>query len=525
MKKVLVVVIDALASRVIDPALREGRLPNLQRLAQAASWRGDSIAVFPSITPAATSSLITGKYPIEHNVFGAYWYKPDEKTVVYYGYDMWGILHKGIGNFIEDFVVRFNRDFLRTTSLFHDVTKAGKEGASLNYLVFAGDCSHEVHIPVLLKLLPGIPSEQSLKGPELLYFGDFVQTPLPTSQEVPSVPGGPFHSFGYTDETSVQLALSLIQDHGLADLTVLYLPENDRNSHAKGPEAAVEDLRETDALLGKIFDAYGGLEQLLQEVAIVLTGDHSQSDVLPEKEEPGIALEDILSEFSVAATGMPMESQDDLVVCPNLRTAQVYFHTPTREALQAVVDDLLVDTRVDQVMWSAGLLDVDQIGVHVVTAARGTLHFWPAQDDADEAPKRARDAYGCVWCWEGDLETVDASVEEADDGPRLVFRAYPNAFERIDRAVTAHESGHLWMTSFPGYEFQLEGSTVHAGGGSHGSLHRLDSVSPLWVAGAPDDFDFPKAPRAVDVAPICRALLGIEGLDEPDVSHVHQPVA
>lgn len=525
MKKVMLVIIDALASRVIDPALRQGRLPNLQRLAQAASWRGDSIAVFPSITPAATSSLITGKYPIDHNVFGAYWYKPEEKTVVYYDYDMWGILRKGIGNFIEDFIVRLNKDFLRTTTLFHDVTQAGKVGVSLNYLVFSGERDHEVHIPALLQLLPGIPLKQSLKGPELLYFGDFVQTPLPNSGEVPSVPGGPLNSFGYTDKTSAQLALDLIEDHGLPDFSVLYLPENDRNSHAKGPEAAVEDLAKTDALLGKIFDAYGGLEQMLHEVAVVLTGDHSQSDVVDEKEEAGIVLDEVLAEFSVAATGTPMENQDDLVVCPNLRTAQIYFHTPTQDALHAVVHDLLADTRVDQVMWSAALLDADQIGIHVVTRARGQLHFWPAQDGEGEAPNRARDAYGCVWCWEGDLEVVDATVEETEDGAQLVFRAYPNAFERIDRAVTAHESGHLWMTAFPGYEFNLGGSSVHVGGGSHGSLHRLDSISPLWVAGAPDGFDFPKAPRSVDVAPICRALLGIDGLDRPDVSHVYQPVA
>lgn len=520
MKKVLLIVIDALSSRVIDPALRQGRLPNIQRLADAASWRGDSIAVFPSITPAATSSLITGEYPIAHNVFGAYWYKPDSKTVIYYDYDMWAILRRGFGNFIEDFVVRLNRDFLRATTLFHDVARAGKDDASLNYLIYAGAHEHEVHVPALLRLLSGVPDKQAVQGPKLLYFGDFVQTPLPSSGEIPAVPGGPFNRFGYGDKTAIQLAVKLIEEDDLPDFTVLYLPDNDNNSHEIGPGAAVERLAETDAMLGEIFEAYGGLEPMLRDVTIVLTGDHSQSDVVEDKTEAAIDLEELLAEFAVAAAGTPMESQDDLVACPNLRTAQIYFHTPTQAAFHAVLHDLLADTRVDQIMWSADLLDPAQTGIHVATRARGQLRFWPAREADGNAPNQARDAYGCLWCWEGDLDAADAVVDASADEGQLVFRAYPNAFERIERSVSAHDSGHLWATAFPGYEFILGGSSLHPGGGSHGSLHQVDSVSPLWIAGAPEGFHFPKAPRSVDIAPICRALLEIDGADQPDMSHI-----
>ena len=89
MKKVLLFIIDALSQRVLDPALEENRLPNLRSLRDASEYCGESISVFPSITPAATSSLITGRFPIEHGVSGAYWYLSDEKKVVYFGYYIW----------------------------------------------------------------------------------------------------------------------------------------------------------------------------------------------------------------------------------------------------------------------------------------------------------------------------------------------------------------------------------------------------------------------------------------------------
>ena len=77
MKKVLLIIIDALASRVVQPALNSNRLPNFNRLYEAATLRSESISIFPSITPAATSSLITGVYPQKHGISGAYWYIPD----------------------------------------------------------------------------------------------------------------------------------------------------------------------------------------------------------------------------------------------------------------------------------------------------------------------------------------------------------------------------------------------------------------------------------------------------------------
>ena len=50
------------------------------------------------------------------------------------------------------------------------------------------------------------------------------------------------------------------------------------------------------------------------------------------------------------------------------------------------------------------------------------------------------------------------------------------------------------------------------GGGSHGSLHREDSTSPLIVVGT--DLELPESTRLTDVEPLCLALLGLGELPE-----------
>lgn len=501
MKKVLLIVIDALSARVVDPALALGKLPNLRQL-QEQALRADSIAVFPSITPAATSSIATGRYPREHGISGAYWYLPAEKTVVYYGYDIWAILEEGIGSFIDDFLVQLNETHLQASTIFQTVDASSKRAASLNYLIFHGEWAHPLHEPLLLKLIPGAPSQQTLHGPALLYFGDFVSTPFGNDKTDITAPGGMTHRYGFADDNTGALLVEMAKRHAFPDFTLAYFPDNDFRSHEVGPEAALAELAETDAILGEAFAAYGGLEQVLQDLCIVITGDHSQSDVVNQPDLAGIRLDHLLADFAVADAGTPMSDEDDLVVCPNLRTAQIYFHTPTPPRLQRVMDALLADTRIDQVLWSAGLFSPDARGFHVRTRDRGELHFWPGAD----GPNTAIDVHGRQWSWQGNLRAVDGSVSKAGV---LVFDEYPNAFERIAGVLPLAEAGHLWITSRPGHEFCLAHTKLHVGGGSHGSLHALDSISPLWVAGAPAGLVLPPQPRSVDLVPLCLTMLGI----------------
>jgi hypothetical protein len=61
----------------------------------------------------------------------------------------------------------------------------------------------------------------------------------------------------------------------------------------------------------------------------------------------------------------------------------------------------------------------------------------------------------------------------------------------------------------PGCEFAVPGGSVHVGGGSHAALHRLDSSTPVLLAGAPDGITLPRHFRSIDIAPLCLRMLGI----------------
>jgi hypothetical protein len=128
----------------------------------------------------------------------------------------------------------------------------------------------------------------------------------------------------------------------------------------------------------------------------------------------------------------------------------------------------------------------------VVRNSNGRLHFWRAA----EREAMAADHYGNSWAWEGDLAVVDGRVHHH----LITFPDYPNAFERLAGALDCACSGHLWMTAKIGHEFVVPGVTPYPGGGSHASLHRLDSQPPLFVAGAPpESLVIPDQPRIIDV--------------------------
>ncbi len=132
MKRVILIVIDALASRVVQPAMQEGKLPFLQALAEAGTIKWNTAPVFPSITPAATASIITGYYPGEHGIVGGHWYDSDRNRVIFFGTDIPVIWKQGIGEFFEEFLFRLNHDRLLKTTLYQHVERAGLTSACIN---------------------------------------------------------------------------------------------------------------------------------------------------------------------------------------------------------------------------------------------------------------------------------------------------------------------------------------------------------------------------------------------------------
>src|SRR5688572_5012303 len=161
--KLLLIVIDAATSRVVSPAIKTGRLPTMQRLADAGGLH-ESVTMFPSITPAATATIITGHYPAGSGIVGASWYDEGAESVAYFGDDFWVVAREGFRPFLRDFLVGLNGDRLKAPTLFQHVERAGKTALCLNYLVFKGDVEHVVKMPLLLSMLPGVSRTEVVKG-------------------------------------------------------------------------------------------------------------------------------------------------------------------------------------------------------------------------------------------------------------------------------------------------------------------------------------------------------------------------
>ena len=163
-----------------------------------------------------------------------------------------------------------------------------------------------------------------------------------------------------------------------------------------------------------------------------------------------------------------------------------------REALlPRVVDAATALDGVDLVMWRPAPRE------GAIRGAAGELRFAPGGD--------LRDERGGRWSVDGPLEVLDGRVRDG----LLRTPAYPDALARTWAALTCETSGDVLLSAAPGWEFPDWGDVDHVGGGSHGSLHRSDSLGALAFCGvAPPDGERRRRWSIADVAPMIRAHFG-----------------
>jgi predicted AlkP superfamily pyrophosphatase or phosphodiesterase len=496
--KVLLVVIDAATPHVVCPAIRTGRLPILQRLAEAGGMHESSVSIFPSITPAATSSIATGAYPAEHGIAGASWFDTARNEIAYYGDDFWVIAREGFGSFIDDFLVRLNGDRLKAPTMFQMIERTGRTAACLNYLVFKGDQVHDVRVPDLLAAVPGVPLRETVHGPSLLALGDFVGPGILPGQKLDKK-GGVLHRFGMDDASTGAMLCDLMGQGELPDFTIAYFADNDYQSHKIGPFASLPVIDRIDRMLGEAFEAAGGIDRVLADTVVIVTSDHGHCDELADPARAVIRLDTLLANFRQARLGESWRVRDEVMLCPNMRAAQIYVREPSPHLIERIAAEVLEDPRVDQAMWRTELTRPGAAG-YTVSSQRGRLTF-----AATSRGRSGCDVFGGAWEWSGDPGAV--MLEE--DGRMLLFSDYPNAFERIAGALELEQSGEIWVTAKAGCEFEVPGGSAHVGGASHGALHVLDSLSPVIIAGGGVSQALPRHMRLVDIAPLCMGLLGV----------------
>ncbi|QDU80025.1 Type I phosphodiesterase / nucleotide pyrophosphatase [Polystyrenella longa] len=481
--------------------MKAGKLPVFQQLRDKGAYSPSCISIFPSITPAATCSLVTGAYPVDHGIAGAYWYDPKQDEIAYFGADLPAIFKEGIDHYIRDFQLRLNGERLQYPTIFEQIEKNGKlQDAVVNFMWYKGTVPHSASTPFLMKFIPGSNFASEMMGPHKMFLGDFVSSPLEDNQ-TPTARGGVSRRFGFHDDATSDYLLSLSRSGSMPDFTLAYFPNNDFDSHEVGPENAVHTLQKVAITLGTLFEEQGGIDKFLEDHVIMVTGDHSQSNL---DEDARVDLNATLEQFQVVDAGAEWQNGEDLMICPNMRAAQIYMRPERWENRSEVIEALLECPGVDQVIWSDfenGLSDCDEATFHIYTRDRGTLVFKQAWNgDTDGV-----DELGNRWAFQGDLATIDGTLDEDNV---LRFGDYPNALERIANGI-CDQTGNLWVTARLGKEFAIPGLHTNAAG-SHGSLHKIDSTSPLFAAGLPKDFKLPDFPRIVDVSPLALQILGIQ---------------
>jgi hypothetical protein len=307
------------------------------------------------------------------------------------------------------------------------------------------------------------------------------------------------HRFGMDDESGAQMLCELAARGAMPEFTLAYFADNDYRSHDVGPHAALPVIDRVDQALGAAFDAAGGVERFLRDTCVLVTSDHGHCEVLADAGRAVIRLDHLLDEFRQADLGRGWREQDEILICPNMRAAQVYVRQPSAVIIDRVARTALSDARVDLVLWHTRLAGGTD-DRYVVASQRGWLEFWRGQD----GPRHARDAFDTGWSWRGD----ETALQLQADGALVDSIEYPNAFERIAGVLDAPNSGEIWVTAQPGCEFEVPGGRPHVGGASHGALHALDSLSPVVIGGA-EAPTLPRAMRSVDIAPLCMHLLGL----------------
>jgi hypothetical protein len=281
---------------------------------------------------------------------------------------------------------------------------------------------------------------------------------------------------------------SYLVEHDLFDFLLLSLPDNDTYSHKHGPAAQVTSIAQADRQLERMMHAGGGPGPFLDEHAVIVVADHSHAKV-----ERRIDLGDAFEEWSVLApNAKPGEAE--IALSPAQRSAMVYVLVgDARHAIPPQLARAALDTEgIELVMWR----DHDA-GQGVIASREGILRF--------AAGGPIRDPRGSAWTVDGQLGVLAAEVRDG------VLRSpeYPDALARVWAALQCPTSGDVLLSAGPGWEFADWGGVDHVGGGSHGSLHRSDSVGALAYCGvdAPHDHG---AFSITDVAPMVWRHFGLD---------------
>lgn len=487
-KKLVLVVVDGMRPASLTKAIDEGAAPTFARLAREGYASGECISVFPSLTPVATSAIVTGRGPDEHGVPSMHWYKRDEQRYVDYGISFPAARRSGVIGVLKDLVYRINEEHLSvdTPTFFETLEANGIRCACTTYMIYRGPHEHEFigsGVPGAIAGVTGM--SRPGYGPRELVYGDIFDSQGTECRSSYGVPGR-------RDQHTACAGIELVADDGY-DFLLLSFPDNDNYSHRLGPDAQPTSIAHADAQFQRVIDAYGGYRKFVEDHAVIVVSDHSHSEV-----EEAIDLLEMLREHEwdiIAPRQSRRRKQAELAVSPAARFGNIYVLDEERRGTEVplLVHDLRKQALIDQVIW----LETETEAA--VAMGEAELRFAPGS--------QYEDMRGGKWDIEGDLIAFGLDVQDG-----LIFsKDYPDALARAWQGLRCAGIGDVLVTPEIGYEFFDWGNVAHVGGGTHGSLHWADSAAQLIVTGTGEAREHQAAWSIADVNPLVLEHFGLGG--------------
>ena len=475
-RKLVLCVVDSLRTDMLRRAIAAGEAPYFGALCERGTVIDDCVASFPSVTPVCCSEIATGERSDRHHISGSNWYHRTEERYVEYGSSFEATRAFGLFRTLYDIVYNMNMSHLspEVETIFERLGDHGVRSACTPFLIYRGRVRHELGLEGMMRKVALAASfHHATWGPDELFYGE-----LYASRKVPCKPT--MARPGTRDPYSACVGRELVEQD-LYDFLLFSLPDNDYHSHRYGPEAQPESIARADRCFGDFVEAGGGIDRFLDDHAVILVADHSQSEVsrpLPLAEHLG-------RDWRVLQPSASRVEHAELAVSPIARAAAVYVLEEGRRARHAhsSVRATLADLEgVDLCAWlaspdgapvergSGSGLDVGH--AEAVIERGGTqLRFRPGSQLDDRA--------GRGWDVDGDLAAVDADLRDG----RIVSDRYPDPLARIWGALAAPHAGDIVVSAAPRFELVDWGGATHCPGGSHGSLDASDSLGPLVISG------------------------------------------
>jgi hypothetical protein len=325
----------------------------------------------------------------------------------------------------------------------------------------------------LARIVTSTLFRRTIYGPQELFYADLYASRRTGCRGQLGLPGARDQHTGCVG--------AYLTEHDLFDFMLFSLPDNDAYSHRNGPHAQVTSIAAADRQIERLMHAGGGPDEFLDQHAVIVASDHSQAAV-----EERIRLDQAFADFDVATPSPSRSIGAELALSPAQRSAMIYaLDEEHRErVVQAAIETVSEVDGVDLIMSLAD-------GEAVVRSRRGELRFTSGGELLDRR--------GWRWSVDGDLAVLRAELQDG----RFLSTEYPDALARIWSSLKCPNAGDVLLSAAPGYEFVDWGGSDHVGGGSHGSLHRSDSLGALlWCGTGPDSRNARDQWSLRDIAPM-----------------------